>query len=59
MPSLNQSTKRADPALCPPPPRRLTFKEQRELEELPGIIENLEAQKQQLFTAMADPVILT
>ncbi|MBN1382951.1 MAG: ATP-binding cassette domain-containing protein, partial [Deltaproteobacteria bacterium] len=36
-------------------PRRLTFKEQREREELPGIIEDLEAQRRDIFTTMADP----
>ncbi|MBN2467090.1 MAG: ABC transporter ATP-binding protein, partial [Deltaproteobacteria bacterium] len=36
-------------------PRKLTFKEQREREELPDIIENLEARKQDLFAAMVDP----
>ena len=35
--------------------RRLTFKEQREREELPDIIEDLEARKHDLFAAMADP----
>ena len=36
-------------------PRRLTFKEQREREELPDIIEKLETQKQDLFNVLADP----
>jgi ATP-binding cassette subfamily F protein uup len=36
-------------------PRKLTFKEQREREELPDRIEGLEIQKQDLFTALADP----
>ena len=39
----------------PTGPRRLTFKEQREREELPDRIEDLEAQKQALFAALADP----
>jgi ATP-binding cassette subfamily F protein uup len=36
-------------------PRRPTFKEKRELEELPGRIDGLEAEKQSLFEAMAAP----
>ena len=39
----------------PTGPRKLTFKEQREREELPAIIEDLEARKHDLFAAMADP----
>ena len=39
----------------PTGPRKLTFKEQREREKLPGIIEDLEARKHDLFAAMADP----
>jgi ATP-binding cassette subfamily F protein uup len=38
-------------------PRKLTFKEQRELEQLPDIIEELEEQKRSLFAAMADPAL--
>jgi ATP-binding cassette subfamily F protein uup len=36
-------------------PRKLSFKEQRELEALPGRIEVLEAARQELHAAMADP----
>jgi len=36
-------------------PRRLTYKEQRELEELPERIEALEAEQKALYDAMADP----
>ncbi|HEX7879772.1 MAG TPA: ATP-binding cassette domain-containing protein, partial [Candidatus Eisenbacteria bacterium] len=36
-------------------PRRATFKEKKELEELPGRIEALEAEKQSIFDAMAAP----
>jgi ATP-binding cassette subfamily F protein uup len=39
----------------PTGPRKLTFKEQRERDELPDFIEDLEARKQGLFAAMADP----
>ncbi|MBE9547705.1 MAG: ATP-binding cassette domain-containing protein, partial [Proteobacteria bacterium] len=38
-------------------PRKLTFKEQRELEQLPDIIEDLEAGKRTLFATMADPAL--
>lgn len=37
-------------------PRKLTFKEQRELEALPQRIEALEAEQQQLYQAMSDPL---
>jgi ATP-binding cassette subfamily F protein uup len=39
----------------PERPRKLTFKEQRELEALPQQIESLEAEQQALYHAMADP----
>ncbi|MEA3396900.1 MAG: ATP-binding cassette domain-containing protein [Chloroflexota bacterium] len=48
-------SKKGRPRSVPTGPRRLTFKEQREREELPDIIEDLEARKQDLFAAMADP----
>jgi ATP-binding cassette subfamily F protein uup len=35
-------------------PRKLTFKETRELEELPGRIESLEQEQKQLYETMAD-----
>jgi ATP-binding cassette subfamily F protein uup len=38
----------------PTGPRKLTFKETRELEELPGRIEALEQEQKQLYEAMAD-----
>ncbi|OQY98919.1 MAG: ABC transporter ATP-binding protein [Candidatus Brocadia sp. UTAMX2] len=37
-------------------PRKLTFKEQRELEALPQRIEDLEAEQHQLYQAMSDPL---
>ena len=37
-------------------PRKLTFKEQRELEALPQRIEVLETEQQQLYQAMGDPM---
>ncbi|MBM4065448.1 MAG: ATP-binding cassette domain-containing protein [Planctomycetes bacterium] len=37
-------------------PRKLTFKEQRELEALPQRIEALEAEQQQLYQTMSDPM---
>ncbi len=36
-------------------PRKLTFKEGKELEALPGIIEKLEHEQKDIFTRMADP----
>jgi ATP-binding cassette subfamily F protein uup len=39
----------------PAPPRRVSFKEQRELADLPATIEKLEAEKQGLFALMASP----
>lgn len=36
-------------------PRKLTFKEKRELEELPQRIEDMEAEQQQLYDTLADP----
>ncbi len=50
-----QKPKRGRLRSVPTGPRRLTFKEQREREKLPDIIEDLEARKQDLFAAMADP----
>jgi ATP-binding cassette subfamily F protein uup len=47
--------KKGRPRSVPAGPRKLTFKEQREREELPDIIEDLEVRKQDLFAAMADP----
>jgi ATP-binding cassette subfamily F protein uup len=38
-----------------PKPRKMGFKEKRELAELPGRIEGLEAEKQSLFDLMASP----
>jgi ATP-binding cassette subfamily F protein uup len=38
-------------------PRKLTFKEKNELKQLPDIIEDLEEQKRNLFTTMADPAL--
>ena len=40
-------------------PRRVTFKEKRELADLPGRIESLEAEKQILFDLMASPSFYT
>ena len=38
-------------------PRRLTYKERRELEALPQQIETLEAEQAQLYRTMSDPVL--
>ena len=37
--------------------RKLTFKEKKELKELPALIEKLEAEQKQLHSAMADPAL--
>lgn len=37
-------------------PRKLTFKEQRELEALPQRIEDIETEQQQLYQTMSDPL---
>lgn len=47
-------------AASPPPvqkerPRKLSFKEQKELDSLPGKIEELDAEQQKLIAVMADP----
>ncbi len=49
--------KKARPRRVATGPRKLTFKEQREIEQLPDIIEDLEAQKHTLFVTMADPLL--
>jgi ATP-binding cassette subfamily F protein uup len=36
-------------------PRKLSYKEQRELEEMPGVIQRLEAEQAELAAAIADP----
>jgi ABC transport system ATP-binding/permease protein len=41
----------------PPAPRKLSFKEQRELEALPAQIEKMEAEHQALLTRLSDPMI--
>ncbi len=43
------------PAVVPPAPRKLSFKEQRELEGLPKQIEDLEARQRELHERMAEP----
>src|SRR6185503_2080075 len=43
------------PEQPPLPPRKLSFKEQRELEALPGRIEALEAQERTLNSTFGDP----
>ena len=48
---------RSAPAVARPAPgsRKATFKEKRELAELPGAIERLEGEKQELFDRMSSP----
>jgi len=44
----------ADPPVAVPKPRKLSYKEQRELDELPARIEALEAEQASLATLLAD-----
>ncbi len=60
-PRTNDALSTARPALAPsiaapaaPKPRKLSYKEQRELDELPGRIEALEAEQAELATLLAD-----
>jgi ATP-binding cassette subfamily F protein uup len=46
---------RSTPATKPPRPRKLSFKEQRELEALPARLEMLETEQHELVAKMADP----
>ena len=50
---------RPRPARVTVQPRRVTFKEKRELTDLPGRIERLEAEQQGLFDLMASPSFYT
>ena len=49
--------KKAKSRSTPTGPRRLTFKEQREREELPDAIAAFEKEQQTLYAAMADPAL--
>ena len=54
--SASSSSAGAAPAAAPAPKaRKLSYKEQRELDELPAKIQALEAEQAQLNTRMADP----
>jgi len=46
---------RAAPPLAHPKARRLSYKDQRELEAMPDMIQRLEAEQRQLQTAVSDP----
>jgi len=50
-----EKPKKGKPKSAATGPRKLTFKEQRELGALPGLIEALEAERQSLFSTLADP----
>ncbi len=58
-PESASSVKAGQPATAPEParagPRKLSYKEQRELESLPGKIESLEAEQERLQTAVSNP----
>jgi len=49
--------KKAKPRTAPARPRKLTFKEQRELEQMPDLIERLEVEKRTLFDTLSDPAL--
>ena len=49
--------KKAKPRTAPVRPRKLTFKEQRELEQMPDVIEKLEAERRTLFDSLSDPAL--
>ncbi|MGW8319950.1 MAG: ABC transporter C-terminal domain-containing protein, partial [Thermodesulfobacteriota bacterium] len=49
--------KKAKPRTPPVRPRKLTFKEQRELEQMPDVIERLEVEKRTLFDTLSDPAL--
>ncbi|MBN1546078.1 MAG: ATP-binding cassette domain-containing protein, partial [Syntrophaceae bacterium] len=53
--AVPEKPKKEKPKSAMTGPRKLTFKEQRELETLPGLIEALEAEKQNLCSALSDP----
>jgi ATP-binding cassette subfamily F protein uup len=49
------SPKKGKPRTAPARPRKLTFKEQRELEQIPEVIEEMETEKRALFETLSDP----
>jgi len=49
--------KKAKPRTVPARSRKLTFKEQRELAQMPDVIEKLEAEKRTLFDTLSDPAL--
>ncbi|MBU4459372.1 MAG: ABC transporter ATP-binding protein, partial [Verrucomicrobia bacterium] len=55
LPPAPAEKKTPPPRERPPAPRRMSDKERRELDSLPGRIEALEAEQQQLHAHMADP----
>jgi len=48
----------AAPSAREPKPRRLTFKERGELDALPDRIDAMEREREQIYAALADPVLL-
>ncbi len=54
-PAEPQALDTPPPVVAAPPKRKLSFKEQKELNELPAKIEQLEARIAELHSAMADP----
>jgi ATP-binding cassette subfamily F protein uup len=55
--SLPASAATSAPKASAPKPRRLSFKEQRELAQLPEKIQHLEAEQAQLHTLISDPSV--
>jgi ABC transport system ATP-binding/permease protein len=54
-PASPQGPSKPAPRPAAPRPRKLSYREKQELDELPGRIETLEAEQEQLYAAMADP----
>ncbi|MFT4704395.1 MAG: ATP-binding cassette subfamily F protein uup [Bradymonadia bacterium] len=50
-----QNTVKAQPTEQPPKPKKLSFNQKRELEELPGLLETLHAEVETLSDRMSDP----
>jgi ATP-binding cassette subfamily F protein uup len=49
--------KKGKTPVAPAGPRRLTFKERRELEKLPALIQEIEREQKAIYAAMADPAL--
>ena len=56
-PAAVPKPKKGKISLAPTGPRKLTFKEKRDLEKLPDAIQAIEAEQKALYAAMADPAL--